>query len=113
MFGKLLANWASPSELRKAGVLGMNRRNYNVIAKYNPRRLYPLVDDKVQTKTLANKVGINTPGLIGTIEFQHEVKNLLSIIKDYTEFVIKPAQGSGGKGVTIVTRFLPPLQGAN
>ena len=45
MFGKLLANWASPSELRKAGVLGMNRRNYNVIAKYNPRRLYPLVDD--------------------------------------------------------------------
>lgn len=56
MFGKLLANWASPSELRKAGVLGMNRRNYNVIAKYNPRRLYPLVDDKVQTKTLANKV---------------------------------------------------------
>ena len=55
MFGKLLANWASPSELRKAGVLGLNRRNYNVIAKYNPRRLYPLVDDKVQTKTLANK----------------------------------------------------------
>ena len=56
----------------------------------NPCLLYtsPLVDDKVQTKTLANKVGINTPGLIGTIEFQHEVKNLLSIIKDYTEFVI-------------------------
>lgn len=105
MFGKLLANWASPSELRKAGVLGMNRRNYNVIAKYNPRRLYPLVDDKVQTKTLANKVGINTPGLIGTIEFQHEVKNLLSIIKDYTEFVIKPAQGSGGKGVLVITGY--------
>ena len=42
--------FATPSELRAAGVLGMNRRNYEIIAKSNNRRLYPLVDDKVQTK---------------------------------------------------------------
>ena len=98
LFGKLFANFASPKKLREAGILGMNRRNFNVISKYNKRRLYPLVDDKVQTKILANKIGINTPGLIGVIEYQHEVKNILEIVKGYKEFVVKPAHGSGEGG---------------
>lgn len=99
-------NWlpklAKPSDLRKAGVLGMNRRNFDIIAPHNDRRLYPLVDDKVQTKTLASQVGISTPALIGIIEHQFEVKNILEIVKDLKEFVIKPAQGSGGKGVLVI-----------
>lgn len=97
MFG-WLKKYARPSALHAAGVLGMNARNYNIIARCNKRSLYPLVDDKVQTKTLANNIGISTPKLIGIIEFQFEVKNILKIISGYTEFVIKPAQGSGGKG---------------
>ena len=48
-----LKRFATPAQLREAGVLGMNRRNYEIIAKSNDRRLYPLVDDKVQTKKLA------------------------------------------------------------
>ena len=44
-----LKRFATPAQLREAGVLGMNRRNYEIIAKSNDRRLYPLVDDKVQT----------------------------------------------------------------
>ena len=97
MFG-WFKNFSAPSALRAAGVLGMNARNFHVIAKYNSRKLYPLVDDKVLTKTLANNIGISTPKLIGKIEFQYEVKNILDIIGDNKEFVIKPAQGSGGKG---------------
>ena len=105
MFEKLFSRFASPRRLREAGILGMNRRNYNVIAKNNRRRLYPLVDDKVQTKMLANKIGINTPGLIGVIEYQHEVKNILNIVKNYKEFVVKPAHGSGGKGVLVIKDY--------
>lgn len=105
MLGNLFSGWASPSRLREAGVLGMNRRNYSVISKYNNRRLYPLVDDKVQTKVLANQFGINTPGLIGKIEHQYEVKNILEVIRGYTEFVIKPSQGSGGKGVMVIIGY--------
>ena len=37
------------------------------------------------------------------IEFQHEVKNFMSIVRDRKEFVIKPAHGSGGKGVLVIT----------
>ncbi len=105
MIKKFFSSFASPKKLREAGVLCMNSRNYDVIFKNNQRRLYPLVDNKVMTKQLANKIGINTPGLIGKIDHQYEVKNLLEIIKGYKEFVIKPAQGSGGKGVLVITNY--------
>ncbi len=91
--------------MHEAGILGMNCRNYAVISWCNRRRLYPLVDDKVQTKLLANKIGINTPGLIGVIEHQYEVKNFLDVVKNYSEFVVKPAHGSGGKGVMIIKSY--------
>ena len=104
MFG-WLSSYVSPKRLREAGVMGMNDRNYNIIAKYNDRKLYPLVDDKVQTKRLANKVGINTPRMIGVIEYQHQVKNILEIVKDYKEFVVKPAHGSGGQGVLVIRSY--------
>ena len=104
MFGNLF-NFASPKKLSQAGVLGMNARNYNFISKLNKRSLYPLVDNKVKTKELACKHGISTPDLIGVIEYQHEVKNILDMIKDKNEFVIKPAQGSGGKGVLVIKDY--------
>ena len=88
--------------LKENGVLGMNERNYAVISKYNKRSLYTLVDDKVKTKKLANEVCINTPKMIGIIEHQYEVDNLLDIVKGHKTFVIKPAHGSGGKGVLVI-----------
>lgn len=100
-----LKSLASPKQLREAGVLNMNYRNYAVIAVNNSRRLYPLVDDKVQTKQLAQKIGIQTPQLIGVIEAQHDVKNLLKMVKGWKSFVIKPAHGSGGKGVLVIKRY--------
>lgn len=104
MFG-FWKNFATPAQLREAGVLGMNRRNYEIIAKSNRRRLYPLVDDKVQTKKLADGVGINTPHLIGVIDVQNEVDRFLSLVEGYKEFVIKPAHGSGGKGVLVIKSY--------
>ena len=91
--------------LRESGVLGMNDRNYSVIAKYNKRSLYTLVDDKVKTKRLANSININTPRMIGIIEYQYQVKDLLDIVKGYDTFVIKPAHGSGGKGVLVIKSY--------
>ncbi len=102
MFKWLSKYFATPNQLREAGILGMNRRNFKFIAKYNKRNLYPSVDDKVQTKELAQKFGITTPRLIGTIEYQHEAKNLKDMVKDWESFVIKPAHGSGGKGVLVI-----------
>lgn len=83
----------------------MNARNYGVIAKYNSRHLYPLVDDKVQTKNLAVKFGVKTPDLIGVIEHQYQVADIMKIVKGHNEFVIKPAHGSGGKGVLVIKSY--------
>jgi len=92
-------------QLKANGILGMNDRNYSVISKYNKRSLYTLVDDKVKTKQLANNINISTPKMVGIIEHQYEVKNLLEIVKDYKTFVIKPAHGSGGKGVLVIKDY--------
>lgn len=87
------------------GILGMNARNYSMISQLNKRSLYPLVDDKVQTKELALKNGINTTKKIGLIEYQYQVKNLKDILKSSKSFVIKPAHGSGGKGVLVIMKW--------
>lgn len=102
---KWFKSFSTPMALKKAGVLNMNYRNYAVIGAHNSRRLYPLVDDKVKTKELAQKVDIQTPRLIGVIKAQYEVKNILSMVKGYSSFVIKPAHGSGGKGVLVIKKY--------
>lgn len=105
MFESIRNIFSIPHKLREKGVLGMNARNYFVIARYNKRSLYPLVDDKVQTKKLANNIHINTPHMIGVIEHQYEVKDLLKIVAGHNEFVIKPAHGSQGKGVLVIKHY--------
>ena len=39
--------------LRHKGVVGMNYRNIELIGRYNSRRNYPLVDNKLATKEIA------------------------------------------------------------
>ena len=94
--------WVWPSQLRRHDIIGMNRRNIRYIGRYNKRRLYPLVDDKLKTKLLAEAHGITTPSLIGTVSTQFEVKRLHDLIAGHGGFVIKPAKGSGGKGILVI-----------
>lgn len=94
--------YASPFEMTKDGIMGMNQRNVNYISRYNRRDLYPLVDNKLLTKKIAIKNNVKTPVLIGSIENQHQVSNVLEIIGDHKEFCIKPAHGSGGKGILVI-----------
>ncbi|MFZ2209079.1 MAG: alpha-L-glutamate ligase-like protein [Porticoccaceae bacterium] len=93
---------ASPFRLRRLGVLGMNQRNADFIMRYNPRHLYPLVDDKLQTKKLALARGIAVPELYAVITEQHEGKDLARILGEREDFVIKPSHGSGGNGILVV-----------
>lgn len=93
---------ASPSALRKKGILGMNRRNIQYISQYNSRKNFPLVDDKLKTKIITQKVGIAVPSMIGTVEYQYEIKEIGQKIGDNKGFVIKPAQGSAGKGILVI-----------
>ncbi len=94
---------ATVQQMTDAGVLGLNRRNAEFIMKRNPRRLYPRVDDKVLTKKLALEAGMAVPELYGLINSQAEVRNLQQIVESHDSFVIKPAHGSGGDGILVIT----------
>ncbi len=93
---------ATPSQLRASGVVGINKRNADLIMRYNARRLYPLVDNKILTKTLAEKAGMAVPELYATIETQHDVGRLEDILSKHDQFVMKPAHGSGGDGILVI-----------
>ncbi|HEX5786818.1 MAG TPA: alpha-L-glutamate ligase-like protein [Woeseiaceae bacterium] len=89
--------------LREAGVLGLNQRNSEFIMELNPRKFYPRVDDKVLTKQLAMAAGMAVPELYGVIRNQAQVRDFGAITDGRESFVVKPAQGSGGDGIIVIT----------
>jgi alpha-L-glutamate ligase-like protein len=95
--------FGAAKKLREAGVLGLNERNAEYIMRLNPRRLYPRVDDKALTKELALAAGMAVPDLYGIIANQGDVRRFAGIVESLDSFVIKPAQGSGGDGILVVT----------
>ena len=93
---------AAPSELRERGVMGLNRRNLDYVSGFNDRRAYPLVDNKLLTKQLAARAGIPMPALLHDLSHQYEIEAVHKQLADLPEFVIKPAQGSGGRGILVI-----------
>jgi alpha-L-glutamate ligase-like protein len=93
---------AWPWELRRCGVMGVNRRNVQYIFSLNARRLYRLVDDKIITKSLCTELGAPVPETYAVIDRFGAFKALSAIIAERQEFVVKPARGSGGRGIVIV-----------
>lgn len=100
----LFSKYCSPFTLNRLGIMGMNQRNVNYIGRYNKRSLYPLVDNKLLTKELAIKNNVNTTNLIGSIKHQYDVKNITKITEGHNGFCIKPAHGSGGKGILVIVK---------
>ena len=96
-------------KLREMGVLGLNRRNADYTLKYNQRHLYPLVDDKLRTKQLAEQAGIAVPELYGVVEAAYEIRHWSDVLKGHLDFVVKPARGSGGEGVLVISGRLKDM----
>ena len=96
-------DWISPRRLKKLGMLNMNRRNVDYIARYNDRSSYPLVDNKLKTKLAVSEYGVKTPKLLQVVRQQHEISHFREMAEDLAGFAIKPAKGSGGKGITVIT----------
>jgi alpha-L-glutamate ligase-like protein len=91
-----------PRTLKKARVLGINKRNIDLISEYNPRRNYPRVDDKLKTKMLAEKNDIAVPSLYISVEYHFQIPDTRDRISDYPGFVIKPSKGWGGNGILVI-----------
>jgi alpha-L-glutamate ligase-like protein len=94
--------WVWPCELRRRGVLGINRRNLAFLSPLNPRRLYPRVDDKTITKDICEARGIPVPETFAVVERYGDVRRWAELTAGHDEFVVKPARGSGGEGILVV-----------
>ena len=99
--------WKEAHYLEELGILGMNRRNAEYIMRFNPRSAFPLVDDKVLTKQLAAKHDIPVPPLYHIIEHHGDLAGFETALSGHPQFVVKPARGSGGSGIVLVTNCSP------
>ena len=95
--------WRLIQRLHDIGVVGINGRNAHYVLPHNRRRYYPLVDDKLLTKSLAQSAGVSVPPLYDVIEAEHEIRAVHDRLAAYNDFVIKPASGSGGDGIVVIT----------
>ncbi len=84
-------------------ILSMNKRNLEYIFKHNPRSLYShIAKDKM--KISFHQLGIPTPETYAIIHDRKEIKFAEKIMKTKPNFVIKPANGSGGGGILVLDR---------
>lgn len=85
-----------------SGILGMNRRNAEYIMRHNPRSIFPLVDNKLLTKEVAQRFGVPTTFVYLVIKNHGDIAKTEDALGDQREFVIKPARGSGGSGILLI-----------
>lgn len=85
---------------KRKEVLGLNRRNQEYLRPYNSPSAKALADDKIWTKKILTKNGIQTPEVYKIIRSRQQLNHLDwdSIPKS---FVIKPNKGTGGAGILI------------
>ncbi len=89
--------------LRAIGLTGIGQRNAEFVLMYNQRRNYPRVDDKLITKKLALAAGLPVPQLYAVVREEHEIEELHEKLRGRESFVVKPAHGSGGDGILVIT----------
>jgi len=92
----------TPKELRAMGVVGINMRNARFLLPNNPRKLYQRVDNKLQTKALAEARGLEVPLTYLVVTSPYDISRMEKKLLEHESFVMKPARGSGGKGVLVI-----------
>jgi len=83
-------------------MLGLNRRNHDLITRYNPRALFQIVDHKVKTKAALTALNLPVAKTLAVYRVHREIVDFSVQARDWPEFVIKPAQGAGGEGVVSI-----------
>jgi alpha-L-glutamate ligase-like protein len=83
-------------------ILGANARIWFYL-RQNSSKGRHIADSKIKTKGILSKFDVNVPRILGLLESQKEVDEFQW--EDLQgNFVIKPASGSGGRGVIVVRK---------
>lgn len=104
--------WGSVSQAlhamleRRRVLVGINRRNIELIYPNNPRDHYLLADDKLLTKECLTAAGVPVPRTLAVCTDLADIPQAVERIGEEESFVIKPASSSGGQGIVVVTNKL-------
>ena len=60
-------------------------------------------DTSSRFRLAVSEYGVKTPKLLQVVRQQHEISHFREMAEDLAGFAIKPAKGSGGKGITVIT----------
>jgi alpha-L-glutamate ligase-like protein len=102
--GNLRMGWISIAHrLRARGVLGMNARNVGGVLSHNPRALFPIVDDKLRLIEICDRIGVATPRVFAVFERHGDLRHLNEVLSAHPDCVTKPARGSSGRGIVLLT----------
>ena len=85
-------------------VLSINNRNLGYVYPSNKRTDFPLANNKLLTKDYLRKVAVPVPETFYSYSWFYEMMTLESDLAGLENFVIKPANGSGGQGIVVITR---------
>ena len=85
-------------------VLSMNQRNLHYIYPHNHRRDFPIADNKLLTKEVLSDAAVTVPDTLVSYSSFFELRTLAADLAQHDDFVIKPARGSGGGGIIVITQ---------
>ena len=88
----------------RENVLGMNERNLGLIYPNNARKNYKYADDKYLAKDILHRNDISCPVTYAVIDSIGKIGQSWKSASEWNELVIKPAKGSGGKGIMILKK---------
>jgi len=83
-------------------VLGLNRRNLDLLQEYNRGTLYAVADHKQRTKKALAALGLPVPETYAVCTRPNEVWEFGEEMERQSDFVLKPARGAGGEGIMVV-----------
>lgn len=86
------------------GVIGLNKRNIELIYANNQRKHYQLADDKVLTKEILHDNNIACAETYAVIRRVGDIKKMWEDCQNHQALAIKPANGLGGGGIMILKK---------
>lgn len=84
-----------------SGILGINARNLDYVAKHNPRVSKKFADNKLYTKNFLSSRGLKAAKLYHVLHTLSDLKNFNPDVLP-EKFVIKPNHGFGGEGIIVI-----------
>lgn len=89
-------------------LVGINRRNVELVYANNPRKHYPIADDKLLAKERLSAAGVPVSETLDVCEGLFAIPRVMTALAGAEQIVIKPANGAGGQGIVVLGERLAP-----